>query len=146
MNTNKLLVGGIIGGIANFILGFLVWGLALMGFFKDHTTDIGKTVMRKDANGEDSMIWWSLIAANLLSGLLLSYILNKAGAMSASAGAGIGAVVGLLLSATINLFNYSFMDMSDMTAMVVDIAAGTVVTAIVGGIIGWYLGMGKKTA
>ena len=143
MNTNKFLIGGIIGGVANFLLGWLVWGMLLMNFMMDRTTEVGKAVMR----GDDNMIWWALIVANLFFGLLLSYILNKAAVSSAGAGASTGAVVGLLMSITIDLFNYAFMDLTtDMSVMAVDIVASVVVTAIVGGIIGWYLGMGKKTA
>ncbi len=142
MNTNKFLVGGIIGGVAHFLLGWLVWGTLLMSFMKEHTSMAGKAVMRAD----DQTIWWALIAANLLLGFLLSYILNKSGAMSAAAGAATGAVIGLLMSSAINCFNYAFMEMGDMTGMCVDIAASTVVSAIVGGIIGGYLGMGKKAA
>jgi len=142
MNTNKFLVGGIIGGIANFLLGWLVWGTLLMNFMKEHTSEAGKAVMRAD----DQMILWALIAANLLLGFLLSYILNKAGVRSAGAGASTGAVAGLLISASMNCFNYAFMTMSDTTAMGVDIIASAVVSGIVGGIIGWYLGMGQKAA
>jgi len=142
MNTNKFLIGGIIGGVANFLLGWLVWGMLLMSFFNEHTTEAGKAVMR----GEDNMVWWAMIAANLFFGFLLSYILNKAGTTSATAGAATGAVVGLLMSAAIDLFFYGQMDMSDTTSMCVDIIASTVVTAVVGGVIGWYLGMGKKAA
>ena len=142
MNTNKFLIGGIIGGIANFLLGWLVWGLLLMSFMKEHTSEIGKTVMRSD----DQVIWWALIAGNLLLGFLLSYILNKAGVRSAGAGASTGAVVGLLFSATVNCFNYAFMNLGDMTAMGVDLVSSLIVTAIVGAVIGWYLGMGKKAA
>jgi hypothetical protein len=32
MNTNKFLIGGIIGGIAYFLIGWLVWGMLLMNF------------------------------------------------------------------------------------------------------------------
>lgn len=143
MNTNKFLVGGIIGGIANFLLGWLVWGTLLMSFMQGHTTASGKAAMRTDEN----MIWWALIVANLLLGFLISYILNKAGVMSASAGAAIGAVVGLLMSASIDLFNYAFMDLSDsMITIIVDVLASIVVTAIVGAIIGWYNGRGVKAA
>ena len=143
MNTNKFLIGGIIGGIANFLLGWLVWGTLLMSFMKEHTTEAGIAVMRAD----EDVIWWALIAANLLLGFLISYILNKAGVMSAGAGAVIGAVVGLLMSAAINLFNYAFMNLSDsVTPMVVDMLASTVVTAIVGAIIGWFNGRGVKAA
>ncbi|MEP7376409.1 MAG: hypothetical protein ABI675_23630 [Chitinophagaceae bacterium] len=141
MNTNKFLVGGIIGGIVNFFLGWLVWGTLLMSFMQGHATASGKAAMRTDEN----MIWWALIAANLLIGFLLSYILSKAGAASAAAGATIGAVVGLLTSASIDLFNYAFMDLSDsMVTIVVDVLATIVVSAIVGAIIGWYNGRGVK--
>ena len=143
MNTNKFLIGGIIGGIANFLLGWLVWGTLLMGFMNGHATEPGKAVMRTDEN----MIWWALIAANLLLGFLISYILNKSGVISASTGATIGAVVGLLMSGAIDLFNYAFMDLSNSAmTMVVDVLASVVVTAIVGAIIGWYNGRGVKAA
>ena len=143
MNTNKFPIGGIIGGIANFLLGWLVWGTLLMNFMKEHTTEAGIAVMRAD----EDVIWWALIAANLLLGFLISYILNKAGVKSASIGAATGAVVGLLMSAAINLFNYAFMNLSDgATTMVVDMIASTVVTAIVGAIIGWFNGRGVKAA
>ena len=142
MNTNKFLVGGIIGGIANFLLGWLIWGTLLMDFMNEHTSEVGKAAMR----GEENMIWWALIAGNLLYGLLLSYILNKSGTASASAGATAAAVFGLLFAGAVDLYIYAQMDLWDTTAIAVDVAANTVVTAIVGGIIGWYLGMGKKTA
>ena len=146
MNTNKFLVGGIIGGVANFILGWLVWGMLLMNFMKEHTTDVGKAVMRKDANGEDTMIWWALIAGNLLWGFVLSYVLNKSGSNSPGSGAKTGAVLSLLVAAAYNCFIYSFQNTGDTTSMAVDVVANLVVGAVVGGIIGWYLGMGKKAA
>lgn len=140
MNTNKLIIGGILGGIAGFLLGWLVWGMLLMDFAQEHTTEAGKAVMRS----EESFIWWAMILGNLFWGLTIAFVLVKAGVKSAGAGATTGAVFGLLLSVAINLYFYAQMDMSDTTWMAVDVIVSTVVTAIVGGIIGWYLGMGKK--
>jgi hypothetical protein len=140
MNTNKFIVGGIIGGVANFLLGWLVWGMLLMSFMNDHTSEIGKPAMR----GEDGMVWWALIGGNLLLGFLLSYILNKSKVTSAGAGAATGFVVGLLMSCAFDFFVYAQLDVFDTTAMAVDIIASTVVSTIIGGIIGWYLGTGKK--
>lgn len=142
MNTNKFLVGGIIGGIASFLLGWVVWGMLLMSFMKEHTSAAGQAAMRPD----DNPVWWALVAGNLLLGFLLSYVLNKSGVRSAGAGAAVAAVVGLLFSATMDLFSYAFMDSSDTTAIVVDVLASTVVAAIIGAIIGWYLGRGSKVA
>lgn len=142
MNTNKFLVGGIIGGIVYFLLGWLVWGMLLADFMNQHTTEAGKAVMK----AEGDMIWWALIVANILWGLVLSYVLVKAGVSSAAAGASTGAVFSLLIAAGMQCFYYAMMNMSDTTWMAVDVAAGTVVGAIVGAVIGWYLGMGKKAA
>jgi len=142
MNANKFIIGGIIGGIANFLLGWLIWGMLLMNFMNSHTSEAGKSAMR----GEENMIWWAMIAGSLCFGLTMSYVLNKSGANTVGAGAATGAVLSLLISAAINFFNYGLMNMGDTTAMAVDIAVNVIVGAIIGGIIGWYLGMGKKVA
>jgi hypothetical protein len=142
MNTNKFFVGGIIGGVASFLLGWVVWGMLLMNFMGQHSSEASKAVARSDEN----MIWWALIVGNLAFGFLLSYVINKAGAKSAGAGAGVGAIVGLLSAIGFDCMMYSMMDMMDTTAIAVDIVAALVVNAVIGGIIGWYLGMGKKAA
>lgn len=141
MNTNKFLVGGIIGGVASFLLGWLVWGMLLMNFFKEHSNQ-ASGIFYDDKH----MVWWAMIVANLFFGLLISYILNKGGGASAGAGASTGAVVGLLFGVGVDCYLYGQMNIFDTTWMAVDIVASVVVTAIVGGVIGWYLGMGKKAA
>ena len=80
MNLQKTIVGGIVGGILYFFLGYLVYGLLLKSFFE-------KNGMAVDM---DKMVWWAMIVGNLAGGFLLAYILGKANASSASAGAGIG--------------------------------------------------------
>src|SRR5512143_586689 len=75
MNTNKFLIGGIIGGIAFFLLGWLVWGMLLMDFM---TNNAGTATGVMKAQGD--MVWWALIVGNIFSGLFVSYVLNKAGA------------------------------------------------------------------
>lgn len=141
MNTNKFLLGGIIGGVANFFLGWLIWGMLLKNFFNEHTPEAAKAVMR----GEDDMIWWALVAGSLLWGFMLSYVLIKSSVSTAASGATVGAVVSLLTSAAINCFFYAQMNMGDPTSMAVDIVANTIVGAIIGGLIGWYLGRSSKT-
>jgi hypothetical protein len=142
MNTNKFIIGGVIAGVAYFLLGWLVWGMLLMDFMNQHMTEAGKAVMR----GEENMVWWAMIAGNLLWGFVLSFVFGKAGVRSAGSGASTGAVLGLLISAAINCFLYAQMDAGDTTSMAVDVVANTVVGAIVGAILGWYMGMGKKAA
>lgn len=141
MNTNKFLIGGIIGGIAFFLLGWLVWGMLLMNFMKDNS-GTASGVMKEQAD----MVWWALIVGNIFSGLALSYVLSKAGTASAGAGAGVGAVFGLLVAASFDFTMLGVSNINTLKGSLVDIAANIVVTAIVGAIVGAYMGMGKKAA
>ncbi|MEO6403946.1 MAG: hypothetical protein ABIY51_10600 [Ferruginibacter sp.] len=140
MNTNKFLVGGIIGSVAQFLLGWLIWGTLLENFFKEHTPEAARVIMR----GENDIIWWALIAGSVFWGFMLSYVINKAGATSASSGATVGAVISLLTSASINCFMYAQMNIGDTTTMMVDIIANIIVGLIIGALIGWYLGKGTR--
>lgn len=139
MNTNKFLVGGIIGGIANFLLGWLVWGMLLMNFMTENSNQ-ASGVFRK----EEDMVWWALIVGNLAIGFLISYVLAKGNVNSVSGGAMTGGVVGLLTSVGIDCMMYAQMDLFHKKAMAVDVVATVVVAAIVGAIIGWFNGRGAK--
>lgn len=136
MDTKKFLVGGIIGGVANFLLGWLVWGILLMSFMQKHSNPTSAVIFRS----ESEMIWWTLIAGNLALGFLVCYILLRSGVRSAASGASTGAMVGLLMAAAMDCIMYSQMKIYGLTAIAVDIIAATVVTAIVGAVVGWYLG------
>ncbi|TAL49747.1 MAG: hypothetical protein EPN92_02475 [Chitinophagaceae bacterium] len=139
MNTNKFLVGGIVGGIAYFLLGWLVWGILLKDFMATNVGSAGN-VMRADSD----IVWWALIVGNLFSGLALAYVLVRAGVNSVGSGAGTGAVFGLLIAAGFDFTMYGVSTLMTTKGALVDIGANLVVSAVVGGIVGWYLGMGKK--
>lgn len=141
MNTNKFLVGGIIGGVVNFLLGWLVWGMLLMNFMNENMgTATG--VMK----AENEMVWWALIVGNIFWGFVLSYVLNKSGTNGVGAGATTGAILGLLIAGGFDFTMLGTANIMTLNGVLVDIAASIVVSAIVGGVIGWYLGMGKKAA
>jgi hypothetical protein len=141
MNTNKFLIGGILGGIVVFLLGWLVWGMLLKDFM---ATNAGTAtgVMRPD----DQVVWWSLVVGNLFNGFAVSYVLSKAGVNNAGTGAAVGAVVGLLVAAAFDFTMYGVSNLSTVKGALVDIGANTIVTAIVGAIVGAYFGMGRKVA
>lgn len=129
MNTTKVLVGGIVGGIAYFLLGWLIYGMLLMNYMSQNSV---AGVMRP----QDEMIWWSLILSNLIFGFLISYILNQVGRISKiSKGASIAGVVGLLASAGYDLGMYATSNVSTLNAILADVAAFTVMSFIVGAII-----------
>ncbi|MFM9946509.1 MAG: hypothetical protein ACKV1O_01095 [Saprospiraceae bacterium] len=136
MNTNKILLAGLIGGAASFLLGWLVWGIALQGFMKDNMGS-ATNVMRP----ESEMIWWALIVGNLAGGLLLALIYGRWGSISTFlTGAKAGAVIGLLLGISYDMMWYATSNVMTLNGSLVDILANAVVTGVVGGIVGWFLG------
>lgn len=138
----KLLIGGIIGGIVHFFLGWLVWGILLNDFFKAHSNPASSVLMR----GENDMIWWALVVGSLAMGFLVSYVLLKSGVSTVSNGAITAGVIGLLLSMGMDCIMYAQMKFFGGRVMAADIIAATVVMGIIGAIIGWYFGRGKAVA
>jgi len=136
MNTNKILLAGLIGGAVSFLLGWLVWGVVLADFMKSNGG--GATGVAKP---ESDYIWWAMIVANLAGGLLLALIYGRWGQISTFVtGAKAGAVIGLLMSASYDMLWFGMSNIMNLNATLVDILASTVVTALIGGVVGWFLG------
>ena len=140
MNTKNFLVGGIIGGVVFFLLGWLFYGNLLVNFFHDHpgtATNVERPM--------DQMVWWALILGNLLFGFLLSYIFAKAGVSTLANGLITGAIVGFLMCTAIDLTMYGTTNINSKQAMAADIAVTTVMSAIVGAVIGAVNGKMNRT-
>jgi hypothetical protein len=139
MNSQKFIVAGIAGGIVNFLLGYLIYGMLLKDFMASNTQS---GLMRADSD----LIWWALIVGNLAFGFLIAYVVGKSSTVSAGQGAGVGFVVGLLVSLGFDLVTYATSTMiTSMKMIAADVAATAVMTAIAGAVVGWVLGMSKKT-
>ena|SRR5438046_10649436 len=140
MNSQKFIVGGIVGGIAYFILGWVIYGMLLKDFMANNLSSPG--TMRADAD----TIWWALILGQLAGGFLLAYIIGKAGATSAGSGAGVGFIVGLLVCLSYDLTMYGVStSIASLKGLAADVAISAVITAIVGAVVGMVMGMSKKT-
>lgn len=140
MDTKKLLMGTIAGGIAYFFLGWIIYGMLLMDTMAAYSNP---AVMR----AETDMVWWAMIVGNLGYACLLTYVFLKWGNIASfGSGAQAGAVLTLLMSFSIDLMMYATSTvMTDPMGIVVDVVAATVMGGIVGGIIGVVMGMGAKS-
>lgn len=142
MNTQKLLISGLLGGIAAFFGGWLIYGI-LLNDFMEQNTGSATGVMRSDTE----MVWWALIAGNLLYGLLFSYLFNKLSNINTLAvGLSAGAVIGLLMSGAFDLMMYGTSHLYNLSGMAMDIVAGTAFGALTGAVVGWANGWGAKKA
>ena len=141
MNIKKLLIGGIVGGILFFGLGYLIYGNLLTGFMQKHPG----TATGVDRAMEDLQFLY-LIIGNMAMGFLLAYIFVKGNVNSMAGGLITGGIVGLLVSVGFDCVMYATTNVISKTAMAADVAAMTVMCAVVGAIVGMVMGMGKKAA
>ncbi|HNU89301.1 MAG TPA: hypothetical protein PKJ94_13455 [Ferruginibacter sp.] len=139
MDLKKLFMGGIVGGILFFLLGWLIYGMLLMDFMNNHTGAAGNV-----SRSEPDFLY--LAIGNLAMGFLLAYIFVKSNVNSMAGGFITGAVLGLLMSVGYDCMIYGTTTVISKTAMAADVAVSTVMTAIAGAVVAMVMGMGKKAA
>ena len=140
MKTKNFFLGGIVGGIVYFLLGYLFYGVLLKQYFADHpgtVTGIDRTM--------EQFQWWALGLGNLLLGFLLAYVFSKSGISSMSSGLVTGAVIGFLMHSSYDLIMYSTTNAMSKHALMAGVGTFTVMSAITGAIVAAVMGMGKKT-
>jgi len=128
MNLQKILIGTISAGICLFFLGWLIYGNLLMGYMTESTNFSNSRPM-------EDMVYWAMIASNLITGLLLTLVLTWTGSVSATSGAKYGFILGFLtgLAFDFNMHALSTVFKS-MTPIIVDSLASGVLVGIAGAI------------
>jgi len=138
---SRVLAATVAGGIACFILGFIIYGLIL-----------DPMVMRPNTNPEaaklmkDPPIWAFLILGNFVAAFLLAYIFDKWATISTFVGGLMGgATIFFLFALHIQLMFAAFMNlMTSYVPMVVDVIGSAVLGGLAGGVIGMVLGKMNK--
>ena len=138
MDIKKFALGTLAGGVAYFFLGFIIYAILMEDFFSAHTVSgISKS--------ETEMKYYPMVAGNMAHAALLAFIFLKwANIKSFSSGLTSGAIIGFFMSAGFDLITYDTAKIMSITGTLVDIAVYTIMTALVGGIVGAVLGMGNK--
>ncbi len=133
MNT-KVLIAAVIGGLASFFLGWLIWGMLLM----DTMTQYQNASCMKP---ESEMNMGLLVVANLIWGFLYAYIFNNwKGELSFKAGLVPGALISVLIGLSFDLYTICFTTMSNSyTPIGINLVANAVVGALVAGVVTWWL-------
>ncbi len=134
----KILKGTAFGGIAYFLLGWLIYGILLIDFT---ATSFNQCAARPDG----LMIWWAMILASFILALFLTLVLKWSGTKGIVDGIKTGALFGILFGLSTDLSNYSMSTMfNNLTALIVDVVVWAFILAIVGLII--VLTWGKDKA
>ena len=136
--NSKLIIATIAGGVAYFLLGWLIYGILLMDFF------IANSIQYEGLWKEMPNLVLMFIS-NLLGAFLLAFIFHTwAGIKTFLGGLTGGLILGLIMSLMWDLYFLASMNLYSVTLVVVDVLVGTLFTGIIGALIGWILGFGKK--
>ncbi|HEX9825256.1 MAG TPA: hypothetical protein VGA80_01565 [Flavobacteriaceae bacterium] len=123
MKTKNFLVSGLAGGIADFLLGWLFYGMIFKDSFPQPEENSNALVM--------------IFLGCITFGLFIAYIFTKwAQITTAATGAKAGAVIGLFLALFFNFFNMAMTSDVAMQTVALDVAITIVLSAIVGAVVG----------
>jgi hypothetical protein len=123
MKTKNFLVVGIVGGIVNFLLGWLFYGIIFVNTFP------------QPEESSESMLF--IFLGCITFGLFVSYIYAQWAQIStASTGAKAGAIIGLFVGLYFNFFNMAMGPEATLELAALDVGVSVVMTAIIGAVIG----------
>lgn len=133
----KMLIGTIAGGVTFFVLGAVIYGAILGGFY---AANLGSAtgVLR------ELPIVWAMVVSQLGMAAAVTYVFLRADVETAFGGLKTGAIFGLLLGIAISFDLYSVTNWSNATVAFVEPLVWVVRTALAGAVIGWTLGMGSS--
>ncbi len=131
--NNKVWLAALVAGIVSFLWGWIIFGIALMGFYTANTT-VYEGLIREQMNLP------VMFLSNLLWGFLMAWLYSRfAGRKSAVGGLVMGAVIGLLTAAWLDLNFLANWNLYTPALLGVDVLANALHSAGVGAAAGWML-------
>lgn len=131
--TGREIVAGVVGGVVLFVMGFLLYGLAFMGFFEANAGSA--TGVYKEAP-----TFWALGLGQLLTGVFLALVLARwPGARGFGGGLKVSLGLGLLLGFAFDLTWYGTTNIMTLTGALVDPFVYAVQFGVAGSVIGAML-------
>ncbi len=135
MSANKL-TGVLLYGIASFLLGWLIYGMALMDVMKANTIQYAGL----EKVPPDLVV---LFISGLAWGFLSLQVIEAMNARDFMAAFRKTMPVVLSLMIGIDLGYMAFMNLYSWTWIGIDIVVGTIMWSTCNGVLGWWLGRGK---
>ena len=140
MSEGRFWAASAAGGVVLFFVGFLLWGLALSGFYEAHMGSATGVV-------KDPADFFHLGLGQFFWGVLLAVTIGRwAGVSGFMPGLRVGALLGFLMSLSVGLTQYSMTNLFDLTTVLVDPFATAVWSGLGGGVVGLVFAGGGKEA
>lgn len=121
MKGKRILIGTLIGGVAMYVLGYLIFELALGRFYA--------------TNAEGTVQWAVALGTLSLAALVTLAIESSGGALTIGRGFSIGAIVGFLVWSGVDLIGYGLSNVPNLQGVIVDPLLQFVRTSVGGAVI-----------
>ncbi len=133
MDTKKLVTGIVVGGITMFAVGYLIFDMAMAGFYATNNA-------RAFGVGREAIIWLPVVLGSASLATLVTLCIGWSGAKNAAQGFKVGGMVGFLVWFGVDLILYGNFTISTNIFPVVDGSLEIVRTGIVGAVVATVLG------
>ena len=137
MDTKKLVTGIVVGWFTMFVVGYLIFNMAMAGFYQ--------------ANGaaafgvaREATLWSAVVLGTASLATLVTLCIGWSGATKAAEGFKIGGVVGFLVWFGVDLIYHGQFTLSTNILPLVDASLEIVRTGIGGAVIAAVLGRGEE--
>lgn len=141
--NSRVLISGLVAGIAAFFLGWAIFGILLDPWYKANMTHPLKDYGPALRHMESVRALLCILAACLASGLLFAWLLDKMNVRSAAGAFMPMMFVSALTYLSFDLFMYAFMDLYRIRVYAVDVLVNALFGGVIGMVAGWMLGRGK---
>lgn len=132
MNTNKFLIGSLIGGTVAFMAGGLLYAVVFTKMLADLCPGMA-------AVQNDYMV--PLVVGNFATGTLLAYIFQKwASIRTWMAGGMAGATIGALMGLSFDSMMHGTTTLVSWGGVALDVVISAILWGVTGAVIGWWLG------
>lgn len=138
MNAQKVVIGTVIGAIVLFVLGQLIFDMALDSYYMAHMGAAQGAV-------KEPPLYWAIILGNIGEGLLLTlWLLKKPGDLTWSKGLVSGAILGFLVWFIADFTHFGLTNLWQLTVAIIDPFAEAVHFGISGAILAVVLAKMSK--
>jgi len=140
MNT-RMLIAALIGAIASFLLGWVVFGMLLNPYYEANAVNY----VGLYRSGSDMRLYGIFLSQLAMSGLLAFVFSRWSSVRTFGTGLAGGIIIGGLIALYIDLNMWSSMNLYPAKVFAVDVIVSTAFTGLIGGVVAVVLGW-KKSA
>ena len=126
MDTKRLAIGTVVGGIVMFGATYLIWNIAF---------DYYAVAIEAAGVAREPQLLWVAALSNVPFAALVTLVIERGGSSTIGGGVKIGAIVGFLVWAGVDLSFYANTTIFDLTTIILDPLLAGVHFGIGGGVI-----------